>query len=139
MTKLLINYLIYRIMTQITENSKLIVVTRRDLIPGSQSVQASHALIKFIFEHSEISKEWYNTSEYLVKLSVNNQEELLELAEKLRWKEILFSEFREPDLDNELTAIALEPTNRARRVVSSMPLLLSEYNEHHRKEVEHEK
>jgi len=104
------------------------------LIPGSQSCQATHAIVKFIFEHPEIATEWYNTSEYLVKLSVNNQEELLELAEKLRWKEILFSEFHEPDLDNELTAIALEPSERARRVVSSMPLLLEEYNKEHRKE-----
>jgi len=105
------------------------------LIPGSQAIQASHAVIQFIFEHPEIANDWYNISQYLVFLSVKNQEELLELAEKLRWKEILFSEFREPDLDNEVTAIALEPSNEARKVVSSMPLLLNEY----RKEVEYEK
>ena len=121
-------------MTQINEKSKLIVVTRQDLIPGSQSCQATHAAIAFIFEHPEIAHEWYNISKYLVQLSVNNQEELLELAEKLSWKGILFSEFREPDLDNELTAIALEPSEKARRVVSSLPLLLSEYNKEERKE-----
>lgn len=114
-------------MTQIKENSKLIVVTRKDLNPGSQAIQASHAAIEFIYEHPELAHEWYNISKYLVFLSVNNQEELLELSDKLSWKDILFSKFYEPDLDNELTAIALEPSSRARRVVSSIPLLLKEY------------
>ena len=112
---------------QINEKSKLIVVTRKDLIPGSQAVQATHAAIEFIFEHPEIAHDWYKISKYIVQLSVNNQEELLELSDKLSWKGILFSEFREPDLDNELTAIALEPSEKARRVVSSMPLMLKEY------------
>ena len=101
--------------------------------PGQQAVQATHAAIKFIIEHPEIAHEWYNISEYLVELSVKNQEELLELAEKLSWKDIVFSEFREPDLDNAVTAIAIEPSDRARKMVSSIPLLLSEY----RKEVEY--
>lgn len=100
--------------------------------PGAQAVQATHAAIKFIFEHPEIANEWYNNSEYLVELSIENQEKLLELTEKLRWKGISFSEFREPDMDNELTSIALEPTEKARRVVSSMPLMLK----NHRKEVQ---
>ena len=118
-------------MTQINDKSKLIVVTHKDLNPGQQAVQATHASIRFIFEHIEIATEWYNISEYLVELSVNNQEELLELAEKLRWKDIVFSEFREPDLDNAVTAIVMEPTQKARRMVSSIPLMLQEY----RKEV----
>jgi peptidyl-tRNA hydrolase len=103
------------------------------LEPGAQACQATHSAIKFIFEHPEIAKEWYNKSEYLVELSIENQEKLLELTEKLRWKDISFSEFREPDMDNELTSIALEPTEKARKVVSSMPLMLKEYG----KEVEY--
>ena len=113
-------------MTQIKENSKLIVVTRKDLNPGSQAVQASHAAIEFIYEHPQLAKDWYNNSKYLVFLSVNNQKDLLELTEKLSWKGILFSKFYEPDLDDELTAITLEPSSRARRVVSSIPLMLKE-------------
>ena len=82
----------------------------------------------------EILNEWYDKSKYLVYLSVDNKEKLLELSEKLSWKGILFSKFHEPDLDNELTAIALEPSSEARRVVSSVPLMLKEYG----KEVEYE-
>jgi hypothetical protein len=46
------------------------------------------------------------------------------LSEKLTWKGILFSKFHEPDLDNELTAIAIEPSSESRKIVSSMPLML---------------
>ena len=49
------------------------------------------------------------------------------MADKLSQKGILFSKFYEPDLGNELTAIALEPSSKARRVVSSVPLMLKEY------------
>ena len=119
-------------MTQIKENSKLIVVTRKDLSPGAQACQATHVSIKFVIEHPEIAHEWYNISQYLVELSINNEADLLELSEKLRWKGILFSEFREPDFGNELTSIAIEPSEKARKVVSSMPLMLKEYG----KEVE---
>jgi hypothetical protein len=41
------------------------------------------------------------------------------------------SKFYEPDLNNELTAITIQPTQEARKVVSSIPLMFKEY----RKEV----
>jgi len=97
------------------------------LDPGSQSVQSNHASIEFIFEHPELANDWYNISKYLVQLSVKTHKDLLELADKLSQKGILFSKFYEPDLGNELTAIALEPSSKARRVVSSVPLMLKEY------------
>lgn len=109
---------------QIQENSKLIAITRRDLIPGSQAVQAAHATIQFIFEHPEMGNDWYNISKYLVFLSVENKQELLDLVETLDQKGIVMSKFHEPDLDNDLTAIAIEPSPTARRLVSSLPLML---------------
>jgi peptidyl-tRNA hydrolase len=102
------------------------VVTHRELSPGSQAVQSGHALIEFIYEHPELANNWYQISKYLVFLSVKTKQELTELANKLSYKEILFSKFNEPDLDDEMTAIALEPTKEARKVVSSIPLMLSE-------------
>ena len=111
-------------MTQIQENSKLIVVSRRDLTPGAQVAQSIHAAIEFTFEHPEIAKEWYEVSKYLAVLSVKNQTELLELVEKINQKGIRVSKFYEPDMMNELTSIALEPSIKARKLVSSLPLLL---------------
>lgn len=116
-------------MTQIHENSKLIVISRRDLTSGSQAVQSSHALVQFIYEHPEISKEWYDISQYLVFLSTKNLIELTELVEKFNQKGIIVSMFYEPNMRNELTAIAIEPSSKARRMVSSLPLLLKNYEE----------
>lgn len=116
--------LIYTIMTQINQNSKLIIITRSDLEPGAQAVQSSHAAIQFIYDHPEIAKQWYNVSNYLVLLSVKNQKELLDLVDIFNQRGIHISKFYEPDLGNELTSIAIEPTSRARRLVNSLPLLL---------------
>lgn len=92
-------------------------------------MQASHAAIQFIYEHPQIAKQWYDLSKYLVFLSVKNLEELSYLVERLDQRDITISKFYEPDLRNELTAIALEPTKRARRVVGDLPLLLKNYRE----------
>ena len=90
-------------------------------------MQSPHVSIQFIYEHPEIAKQWYDFSKYLVFLSVKNLNELSELVEKLNQKGIVISKFYEPDLRNELTAIALEPSKEARKVVSSLPLMLKDY------------
>jgi hypothetical protein len=51
------------------------------------------------------------------------------LVDTFNQKGIYMSKFYEPDLANELTAIAIEPSSRARRVVSSLPLLLKNCRE----------
>ena len=105
---------------------KLTTVSRRDLTPGSQSVQSSHALTQFIFEHPEISKIWFKNP-YLIQLSVENEEQLQKLIYKLQKLNIKHSIFSEPDLNNQLTAIAIEPSENIRRLISHLPLMLKEY------------
>lgn len=106
---------------------KLTTVTRRDLTPGAQSVQASHSLAQFIFEHPEISHLWFKDP-YLAQLSVENESELQHLIQKLQKSKIKYSVFRESDIDNQITAIAIEPSDKTRRLVSNLPLMLKEYN-----------
>lgn len=118
-------------MTQIKDkfkDKKLIVISRRDLPPGVQSAQSTHAAIDFIFDHPEIALEWHKNSNYLVQLSVKDESELLSMVEKLDRKGIVCTKFHEPDLDNELTSISLEPSRESRRVTSNLPLLLKEFN-----------
>lgn len=116
-------------MKQINKNSKLIVISRRDLnIPGIQAAQSTHAAIQFIIDHPDISKEWHTKSNYLVLLSVKDENELYSFINKFNDCNILFSKFYEPDLNNQLTAIAIEPSDNAKRIVSNLPLLLKEYN-----------
>lgn len=110
-----------------TQVYKLTTVTRRDLTAGSQSVQSTHAAVQFIFEHPELSEDWFKKP-YLAQLSVKNEDELKSLIHKLQKNNIKHSIFREPDLGNQITAIAIEPSEKTRRIVSHLPLMLKEYN-----------
>lgn len=91
-------------------------------MPGQQAVQAGHAAIDFQHRFPEVSKKWWADSNYLVYLAVKNEQSLELLLQKAESKAILHTAFREPDLNNSLTAIALEPCDLTRRMVSSLPL-----------------
>jgi hypothetical protein len=53
---------------------------------------------------------------------------LLTLINKFEHNNINLSIFREPDMDNQVTAVALEPTARATKLCSNLPLALKEYS-----------
>jgi len=82
-----------------------------------------HAAIDFQHEHSETSKEWQTTSNYLAVLTVSDEEALIKLIDKAIKSDIKHTVFREPDLNNEITAVAFEPNDKARRITSSCRLL----------------
>ena len=108
--------------------SKVTVITRQDLSPGYQSTQSGHALTEFIFQHPEIAKHWHINSKYLVYLSAKDESHLQSIINKLSEKGIKHSVFREPDIDNQLTAVAIEPHIDLKRITSSLPLALKEYS-----------
>jgi hypothetical protein len=89
-------------------------------------VQSTHSAVQFIFEHPKISQIWFKDP-YLAQLSVENEFELEKLIAKLEKSKIKYSVFREPDLDNQITAIAIEPSEKTRRLVSHLPLMLKEF------------
>ena len=103
------------------------MITRSDIPPGSQASQATHAAIEFCFEHHDIAKKWNIRSNYLVMLSAKNEEHLEEIIEKANERGIKFSIFREPDLGNTITSIAMEPGDKSRKACSSLPLMLKNY------------
>lgn len=104
---------------------KLYIVTRRDMMPGYQAVQSIHAAQQFALEHSQINKEWQETSNYLALLSVKNERELRELAQIAVHKGIAVSVFCEPDIDWKMTAIAIAPGPKSRLLCKKLPLALS--------------
>jgi peptidyl-tRNA hydrolase len=99
---------------------KLYLVTRLDLPIGQQAVQACHAMTEFLVEHKERASQWHSTSNTLALLVVQDEQDLIRLASKANRRGVRFSSFREPDRENELTALALEP--RARSLLSNLPL-----------------
>lgn len=102
------------------------IVVRRDLKPGAQIAQAIHAAQEFIFEHPEISRKWKQESGTLVCLSVENEQELFSLLKRAQEK-IITSEFREPDLNNQLTAIVFEPGEQAKQFCIGLSLAGREF------------
>ena len=109
-------------MIQIKNNSKLYVVVREDLDINYQAVQAAHAGIQFQHEHPIIAKEWHNKSKYLIHLSIKDEERLSDLISKAQSKGIKVSVFIEPDIENQITAVAFEPSDKSKRLLSNLPL-----------------
>lgn len=101
---------------------KLYLVVRADLPPGQQAVQACHAMRGFAFEHEGVERAWFEASNHLALLAAPDEWALLRLAREAAHKGLRVSSFREPDRDNEVTAIALEP--RAKRLLRGLPLAL---------------
>jgi hypothetical protein len=101
----------------------LVVITRRDLPIPYQSVQAAHAAIDFQHAFPHEAKQWHDSSNYLIFLTVENEDELKRLILKSAERCIKLTPFREPDINNELTAIALQPCEATRKLTSSLPLM----------------
>lgn len=100
------------------------VITRSDLDPGYQAVQSMHALRQFTAEHPEVDRQWFEQSNYLGLLSVANEIELQDLISMAVQQDIKFSIFREPDIEDQITAIALAPGPKSKKLCSRLQLAL---------------
>ena len=108
--------------------SKITLITRQDLSAGYQASQLTHAITEFIFQHYDKAKHWHETSRYVVCLSAKDENHLKDIIAKLNSKGICYSIFREPDIDNQITSIAIEHHTDLKRITSSLPLALKEYS-----------
>lgn len=91
---------------------RLYLITRRDLPPGPQAVQSCHAMAAFAIEHREAFEAWFQGSNTLALVSVENERELESLLDTANSKGISASDVREPDLEDQLTALAFGPEGR---------------------------
>jgi hypothetical protein len=101
---------------------KLYLVTREDLSPAQQAVQAAHALTEYFMQHREGATSWHSTSNTLAFLSVPTEDNLRVLTLNARRRGLILSEFREPDRQHELTAVAFEP--KAKSLLRTLQLAL---------------
>lgn len=84
---------------------KLYVVIRNDLDLAYQGVQGGHAVAQWLLENPD--QTWNN--HYLIYCEVDN---LNRFKYKLNLKNIKFSEFIEPDMDYQATAVAFQTTEK---------------------------
>ena len=82
------------------------VVVRKDAPANVQAVQGGHALAAILLDCPE-SREWAN--ETLVYLGVKGEAQLYNLAFKLKVHGVRHKVWREPDMNNEITAITVYP------------------------------
>lgn len=92
------------------------VVVRKDLRSSQKAVQAGHALAEYLMR---FNTTWSNG--ILVYLQVASELAILDIADDLRNQNLDFSIFREPDIGNEVTAIACCPKNG--NIFGHLPLL----------------
>lgn len=101
---------------------KLYLVGRQDLAPGLLAAQLVHAARQFVDSYPDRELAWYRASNTLALLSVPDEGSLSDLAERIRQSGVPVSVWREPDLENSITAIAIAPEGR--RFVRKLPLAL---------------
>ena len=104
-------------------NKYLVVVTRSDLAPEQRAVQSVHAAINFVFEHPARASPWFHNSNYLLLRQTPDKESMRRLIWKAEELGIACTPFREPDLENALTAIAFEPSEQTDKLTSKLKLL----------------
>ena len=81
---------------------KLFILTRKDMPFAYQAVQSGHAVAQWMLENG--NHHWRNQT--LVYLSVPDEQHLNLWCSKLESKGHKFSQFCEPDINNEKTSIA---------------------------------
>lgn len=95
--------------------NRLYVLIRSDLKAGQQAVQAGHAVAEWMIKNPN---SWNN--EYLIYLNVNSEKELTEWIGVFEEKSHPYTAFREPDLNNQITALS---TVSDGKVFSNLPLM----------------
>lgn len=108
---------------------KLYILTHSDLPLKYQVPQSNHAAMEFAAQYPTEFSEWHKKSNSIIILNCQSERKLIEFSQKLRDKNIKFSEFREPDIGDELTAIAICPGPEIKRLCSGLPLAGKRINE----------
>lgn len=82
---------------------KMYIIIRDDLSKSQQAVQGGHALATFMLSYPDLAQEWGNHTIVYLK---TNYEMLQVLKKTLPLADINLAHFCEPDINNELTALA---------------------------------
>jgi hypothetical protein len=81
--------------------------------------------VDFTFEYPNKASPWHEQSNYLAILAVKDENALKEFIERCKFRFLDHTVFREPDLNNSITAIAIEPCKETQKLVHKLPLLFN--------------
>jgi len=109
-----------------SKENKLVYVTRQDLKAGYQMSMLVHAANEFPEAYPEIWKQWKHTSNSVICCSVKDIDALTHLCDTLDKKGVRYVKFFEPDVE-QLTAVAVEPSEMGRKVTKYLPLAGKEF------------
>lgn len=89
---------------------RMYVLVRRDILPLVHAgVQAAHAACEFVHYHqNDNTKVWVTCEKTLIVLEATEAQ----IKEKMEWfgsRHMNYQPFREPDMNNALTAVAFQP------------------------------
>ncbi len=82
---------------------KMFILVRNDLSKSKQAVQGGHALAAFMLSYPDLAEEWGNHTIVYLKTDL---ETLTRHVKLLPLADINVAYFREPDIGDELTALA---------------------------------
>lgn len=99
---------------------KLYLVTHQQLSSGYQTAQIAHVVAEFTLNNPDVAKTWHSLSNSLIVLEAKNAEELSVLQAEAKSRGIGVTEFREPDLGDEITALAFSPSDDTRKLLSNL-------------------
>ena len=87
-------------------NKRIYSLTRMDISDGQKTVQSGHSIAQYIIDHNpHQTNEWSNGS--IINLGLGSLKSLNRWVKKLETLDIAYSIFREPDMNNEITSIAI--------------------------------
>jgi hypothetical protein len=101
--------------SMLLDNPKMYIIVREDL--AFKYIQGSHALARYAIENTKRFFEWNNRT--IIFLGVWNYPAMLEFYKSVKDKG--FTTFREPDLDNQITALAYYGCDNE-QLLRSLPL-----------------
>lgn len=87
---------------------KLYIIVKQSLSTGLKCAQACHAMHAFTQAYPDLTEAWEPSNNVVVL----QEEDVQGLAQRLEHEGFTLIRFHEPDMDDTLTAICVEPSAR---------------------------